>query len=1160
MLSQTSDCARRAIITQSIKTQPRVDIEGSNNLGNASQLSFASPSASFAPESQPGNPPSSPYKYKSVIQNMFDPKLALYGIFAHELFQEAVNSMDFTQTFLLQAAEKIIVNHIINIFALQDTEDNVRKVLTGWIPSIIRWADQYIPSAATDARNGLKQNPRQHWKYRTSLNGDDIEIGEVKYKMQAERHLDIEEHVTSIMYGLKGDIDVSLLIRLTPIRPAGQTTMAVPGGSLHPPTLPTSTKALLVPLEIKSGALSSSYASQVILYSLLMADRYNRDIPSALLFSIKECNTVVLEISRKQVMFAITHRNSFASFVHRPHLLPPLLKRAETCSNCFQVDSCMILHKTFEHGTSLGAGIPNDLFDHIVSNVTSRHHAEFLSKWFHMIDTEASEILRYRNQIWSMPQVEREKEGRCLGGMRLVSIGTKRYERSDTDVNSSVPSSHRASEPDSQSSSTVKDSQKNISTGKRQLLLVFERWPISIASHDAPTHTPKKSQLLDTVYLDASVDRTQTDCTPSARRLLLTDLQFSVGDHVVVSEGRHLGVANCSVVEVTPTSISLVCNRSSIRPPPKEQSHALPLSQRFTPLKNKLSRIQTPPKKDDIPDIESLGVTCMPTHPSSSQTDSQIAELQFRRLGSTVRWRLDRDEAQSGFSALKGNLMQLFQATQWARKFRPLFVDYAAPKFVVTPLTADEEAFLKGEPNHVVSHSMKPETRNALNSDQVGAVCKVLNARDYAIVLGMPGTGKTATIAALVSILVKRGKSVLITAGTHAAVDHLLLHCKRNGIAFLRLGQPDLVHPDIREHTLILESLQLKTVSALNEAVGPNSPQAQVVGVTCMSANHPLFQTRLFDYCIVDEASQITLPTILGPLRLANCAVLIGDLYQLPPVVKNPNAKPLSDSLFKLLAEAHPSAVHKLRVQYRMNNDIMSLSNRLIYQGQLTCGSEAVANQKLDISPQQLALLPPPLAQYAHDSSLDWMRQALDPTRSIVFLNTDFVSAPEEKVEFKDIVRNPIEANLTAQITCALLKLGVPKEHIGIISPLRAQLKQIRSNLASLGVLPTLHGVPASDWIAVHTVDRFQGSDKDCIILSLVRSNPSRIVGQLLKDWRRLNVAFTRAKKKLIIIGSRWTLSSNHLLADFFKLIDEKAWMLQLPKNAHLIYHKEDTS
>ena len=124
-----------------------------------------------------------------------------------------------------------------------------------------------------------------------------------------------------------------------------------------------------------------------------------------------------------------------------------------------------------------------------------------------------------------------------------------------------------------------------------------------------------------------------------------------------------------------------------------------------------------------------------------------------------------------------------------------------------------------------------------------------------------------------------------------------------------------------------------------------------VVATTCLTINHPLFSRRVFDYCIVDEASQITLPVCLGPIRMSQKFVLVGDHYQLPPLVQNKEALEggLDISLFKLLCEAHPQAVVSLEHQYRMCAEVMLLSNTLIYSGRLKCGTSSVASRRLTL-------------------------------------------------------------------------------------------------------------------------------------------------------------------------------------------------------------------
>lgn len=153
--------------------------------------------------------------------------------------------------------------------------------------------------------------------------------------------------------------------------------------------------------------------------------------------------------------------------------------------------------------------------------------------------------------------------------------------------------------------------------------------------------------------------------------------------------------------------------------------------------------------------------------------------------------------------------------------------------------------------------------------------------------------------------------------------------------------------PELHEMTFD-ESQPVQTIEELESRF--LSPS--VVATTALGIGHPLFTKRRFDYCIVDEASQIALPACLGPLRYAETFVLVGDHKQLPPLARSQAAKlaGYEESLFKRLCEAHPQAVASLTHQYRMNSEIMCLSNNLVYEGQLKCGSEEVANRRLEIS------------------------------------------------------------------------------------------------------------------------------------------------------------------------------------------------------------------
>lgn len=496
-----------------------------------------------------------------------------------------------------------------------------------------------------------------------------------------------------------------------------------------------------------------------------------------------------------------------------------------------------------------------------------------------------------------------------------------------------------------------------------------------------------------------------------------------------------------------------------------------------------------------------------------------------------VLYRLDKDEFSNGMATVRNNLIRIMEKDLFkALDIRRLVIEGIAPTF---------------KPTSTAYSLSGPLSQANINSDQQRAIEKVMSAKDYALVLGMPGTGKTTTIAHIIRALVSQGKSVLLTSYTHTAVDNILLKIRKDGIKILRLGAVAKVHPEVQEF-VTLAGAPMKTMEELHASY----EYSKVVATTCLGVNHPIFNQRVFDYCIVDEASQITLPVCLGPIRMAKTFILVGDHYQLPPLVQNKEAQEggLDISLFKLLSEKHPSSVVNLEHQYRMCEDIMTLSNTLVYNGRLKCGTEEVAKRSISIpdidalkqhhrSPLSLSPGQKTLCLAANRGTC-WLRDLLDPSVKACFVNTDpLLPASREQAKGSRIV-NPTEASLCTQLVESLLTCGVSASDIGVITLYRSQLAVLKQSLRHRA------------GVEMHTADRFQGRDKEVVILSLVRSNEQKNVGDLLRDWRRVNVAFTRARTKLLILGSRETLASNDLLKDFLTLMDERGWRYDLPKAA----------
>lgn len=506
--------------------------------------------------------------------------------------------------------------------------------------------------------------------------------------------------------------------------------------------------------------------------------------------------------------------------------------------------------------------------------------------------------------------------------------------------------------------------------------------------------------------------------------------------------------------------------------------------------------------------------------------------LQIRthdQLLSSTKYRIDAEvwsDAHLGLA--RYNLNSLAEL----ERLRELIVSLRPPLFgtlnfrkVQTAITRASNLVLSGtqereggDSSKTLSSSIDDQKHANLNEDQSSALNMVINAKDYTLILGMPGTGKTTTIAAIVSSLIERGKTVLLSAYTNSAVDTIVLKLLASNIKCFRLATSKLenIHPDVLPVTVSANGVQAG-VAALSDFL-----ECPVVACTSHSASNKLFSLRKFDVCILDEASQITLPFCIGPLRLASSFVLVGDHYQLPPLVRNKKARELglTESLFKILCEAHPEAVVELTKQYRMCADIMSLSSELVYGGRLVCGTESVANQKLDIN---LASTDPKFGNL----------EAIDPTNRVVFLNTDTLGSLAFEQVHPDGSSNETEAKIIEGVVNQLSQCELDMKNLAVISVYRQQLSRLTLVLDRF----------VKRGLEVLTADQAQGRDKRSIIVSLVRSNESAHSGELLKDWRRLNVAFTRAKQKLVIVGSKRTMQKATGVSAFFDYIERRKWV-----------------
>ncbi|XP_076339940.1 DNA replication helicase/nuclease 2 isoform X2 [Tachypleus tridentatus] len=493
-------------------------------------------------------------------------------------------------------------------------------------------------------------------------------------------------------------------------------------------------------------------------------------------------------------------------------------------------------------------------------------------------------------------------------------------------------------------------------------------------------------------------------------------------------------------------------------------------------------------------------------------------DLTMRQDWEHLVFRIDLNVSSSMIALNFVNLVRLMSPDPQAENIRSFVIDRKQPEYLSR---LDKQVVLKGR-----------EIMKCLNKSQQRAILKTLMCKDYVMWRGMPGTGKTLAIVSLVRILVKFGYSVLLTSYTHSAVDNILLKLLNHNVNFIRLGHLGRIHPQVQPFCSEKLTEEINSVEELRNLY----LSKPVVATTCLGINHVLFKRRKFDFCIIDEASQILQVASLGPLFYCHRFVLVGDPQQLPPVVQSKQARDLgmSESLFSHLST--PANTIDLNIQYRMNSEVMRLSNLFMYNGALECGSEETANATLTLNNTSLVQCFPSL------DSWPMIALATELKYSVVMLNTDLIPA-KEACNLQGLVSNPVEVELVTQLALVLLKGGLEQKNIGVITPYRRQVHLLREALGAHNVCE----------LEINTVDQYQGRDKEAVIFSCVRSNQDISSGEILHDARRLNVAITRAKCKLIIIGSKMTLLFYEPFKQLLSALQEFQ-LLDLPPEAHLKY------
>ena len=468
------------------------------------------------------------------------------------------------------------------------------------------------------------------------------------------------------------------------------------------------------------------------------------------------------------------------------------------------------------------------------------------------------------------------------------------------------------------------------------------------------------------------------------------------------------------------------------------------------------------------------------------QLDNAINERYFNKL-----FRLDVLSYQNFYSHLYTSILRLMENERNAEHLRKLIIEKKRP-------TSSQQPQLSSKMTELIKNSIKQ-----LNAKQQEVICKSFKINDYLLINGCSSTGKTETIIQLIKILSKLKKTIIITAYTNRAVDNLLLKLKEyDDINFMRIGSLSKIHPDLlihSEHHLIANCTSTSDIKNVYASIN-------IFAGACFAFDyHLIFSMKLIEYCIVDEANQLCLPLSLLPLLNSQKFILAGDSNLLGAIASTPSNKSgLEQTLFELLIRRDDSFEDHyvdLNIQYGMNREIMKIANHCTYNNRLACGSGEIANAVLDLAANKFEMK----VNEKNRNERTWLDYCLsnDIDLSVIFLDTDDQLIVNQS-NFK--MNNQFEINILIKILNQLSS-SVPNYEISILSFYKDQIQSLKSLITD---------------IECSTIDQYQGGNKDIILISCVKKDP--IIDELLNDNELFNMAITRARKKLILIGSRITL------------------------------------
>ncbi|XP_030756955.1 DNA replication ATP-dependent helicase/nuclease DNA2 [Sitophilus oryzae] len=986
----------------------------------------------------------------------YDPtnRFMIIGYMVHGLLQEVLVKNIYQLKDIEKCAEDILyqLNSIKDIYASGDKFEAIKEDFYFYIPKIREFLDKYI-----EGRTKFPAAPPKKGDWKGTIS-----------KIE-----DIEENIWCPDLGWKGKVDVTIKY--------GNKVM---------------------PLEVKTGRASVSveHRGQVLLY-ILMMNKLGYKVSSGLLLYLKEGTLKEIPPTEAEKNGLMILRNEMAYYLSKrpkvtkdqgeqifvePHEIPEPINH-KSCANCPYNVVCVAHARYFKEDLSRFPYLQSVADE--VSDVITQVHVDYFMHWSSLLVLEMSnrEDSKQMKDIYTLSPSERKKKGKCLINLKLVNVKPEPnglYSHTFTDF--SQENGFSEQNGNFLSSGIVDSSYIVASTESRPAVASGFVTELTVNSIVVTLERDLRKKYENQRFFLDSYESTSvlTSNMASLNLLLGTTEQANKLRHIIID--RPPPVFRPKIPKMVAQKAKPILKRLN-RCQQRAVLKAI-AAEEYLLIKGMPGTGKTATIVALIQLLVEMGKTVLITSHTHSAVDNVCLRLikygvKFMRLGN--RGRINKnlaDYAEDKYTEMCSTPEQLERVynsvvSHFLRMFLEVFINDTL--FFTRPPPVFRPKIPK-----MVAQKAKPILKR-LNRCQQRAVLKAIAAEEYLLIKGMPGTGKTATIVALIQLLVEMGKTVLITSHTHSAVDNVCLRLIKYGIKFMRLGNRGRINKNLVDYT----------------------------------------EDKYTEMCSTPEQLERVYNSVFTNFNFS--------FRELG----------MDESLFERL-DSEESRI-SLNLNYRMNEPITALANALTYNGELLIATEEIAKASLN--------LPNIETVKQKYKGMSWILETLDTSleRAVQFIDTGPVWDLEhtvpwtqdgngDKQEAEKLV-NIYEAAIIFHLIQALLQGGVKAYQIGVIATYRAQVAQLSAILNHTNV-------------EINTVDQYQGKDKNVVFYSCSKSVDTEKEWtsnkfDLLEDKRRLNVAITRTKHKLIFVGDWATLQKYTTFMKIKDILEENAINLSSIEN-----------